>query len=83
MCNQPNCINFNFLGELTTCCINWHLEPVFGSIHNYSLKELWESKEKMLWNQNFNKSNICQNCGGLGISQNSQRIKLNSCVSNV
>ena len=83
MCNQPNCINFNFLGELTTCCINWHLEPVFGSIHNYSLKELWESKEKMIWNQNFNKSNICQNCGGLGISQNSQRIKLNSCISNV
>lgn len=78
MCNQPyKIINFNLFGELTTCCVNWHLSPVFGNIKNHSLKQLWESKEKLDWNKNcLNDENLCKNCSGLGMSQHSQFINL-------
>ena len=75
-CNQPyKVINFNLLGDLTTCCINWHFTPVFGSIEKLSLKNLWESKSKIQWNKK-RLSGICKNCSGLGESQNSKYINL-------
>lgn len=75
-CNQPyKVINFNLLGDLTTCCVNWHFAPTFGSIKERSLKDLWESKIKFQWNKK-RLSNICKNCSGLGESQNSKYINL-------
>lgn len=75
MCDQPfKVVNFNFLGELTTCCINWHLNPVFGSIKKHSLKNLWESKKKLAWNKNCFNEDLCKNCSGLGYSQHAKRI---------
>lgn len=77
MCDQPfKVVNFNFLGELTTCCINWHMSPVFGSIKNHSIKQLWESKKKLEWNKTCFEKDLCKNCSGLGFSQHSQRINL-------
>lgn len=78
LCNQPyKIINFNLFGELTTCCVNWHLSPVFGNIKNRTIKQMWESKEKLNWNNNcLNDENLCKNCSGLGASQHSQTINL-------
>lgn len=78
MCVQPyKIINFNFLGNLTTCCVNWHLTPTFGSIKNKTIKQMWESKEKLSWNKNcLNDELLCKNCSGLGNSQQSQIINL-------
>jgi len=40
LCEQPyKTINYNFRGEMTTCCINWHLEPTFGKVKNMSRGE--------------------------------------------
>lgn len=72
ICNQPfRLINFNVRGEITTCCINWMLEPTFGSITDFSLKELWESNAIESWRAT-RMNNTCKLCGGLGTFQ--QRI---------
>ena len=66
LCNQPyGNINFNVKGEITTCCINWELEPCFGNIRDHSLKELWESKEFEEW-RDVRMETTCKDCGGLG-----------------
>lgn len=78
LCNQPyKIINFNLFGDLTTCCVNWHLSPTFGNIKNRTIKEMWESDEKLNWNKNcLNDDKLCKNCSGLGASQHSQIINL-------
>lgn len=68
-CNQPfNVINFNFRGELTTCCINWKLFPTFGSIKDTPIHTLWESDEVERWREN-RMSTTCGECGGVGTFQ--------------
>lgn len=65
-CEQPyGTINFNFRGELTTCCINYSLSPTFGTLKDGSLKELWEGEEFEKW-RNERLSGICKDCTGLG-----------------
>lgn len=65
-CEQPHgTVNFNFKGELTTCCINYALEPVFGTLNDGSLKELWEGEKFETWRKE-RLSGICKNCTGLG-----------------
>lgn len=79
-CIMPyNVVNFNFLGEMTTCCINWELNPIFGNIKNKTLKDMWNSIEKHQWNDIRRFDTVpCVNCGGLGYeSQHSKIIKIN------
>ena len=67
-CPHPHgLINFDFLGNLTTCCINWHLVPIFGNIKNKTIKQMWESRQKLKWNDKtrFN-TKPCNNCSGAG-----------------
>lgn len=77
-CGQPfNVINFNFLGELTTCCVNWRLNPTFGNIKNQSLKKLWQSPQKIIFNENTRMHTVpCVQCSGLGGVQHSKMIKM-------
>lgn len=66
LCEQPyKTVNFNFRGELTTCCINYKLNPVFGTLGDRNLKELWESDEYENWRNNRH-NDICKGCSGLG-----------------
>ena len=67
-CNQVyKVINFNILGELTTCCINWKLSPTFGSIKTNTIHSLWNSTSYLNWaKQRMFDENSCQNCSGLG-----------------
>ena len=65
-CRHPNeIINFDFQGNMATCCLNWHLTPVFGNIKNKTIKQLWESSQKQSWNnkKRFN-STPCKECSG-------------------
>lgn len=66
LCEQPyKVINFNFRGELTTCCINYHLNPVFGTLNDDEIKSLWEGQKYENWRKTrFN--SICKGCSGLG-----------------
>lgn len=78
-CGQPTkVVNFNFLGEMSTCCVNWQINPTFGNIKNKTIKQLWESKNKVNWNEKtrFNEE-PCKNCSGLGDVQCSIRINMN------
>lgn len=69
-CTQPyQIINFNFLGEMTTCCVNWHFDPVFGNINDKTIKQTWESAKKRIWNLKSKSMFLpkpCNNCSGLG-----------------
>lgn len=65
-CEQPyNIINFNMLGQLTTCCINYELDPTFGTLDDDSLKNLWTSTKFETWREN-RMEGICKPCTGLG-----------------
>lgn len=65
-CEQPyRIINFNFRGELTTCCINYSLDPTFGTLKDGTLKQLWESEKFETWRRE-RLSGICKSCTGLG-----------------
>lgn len=67
-CNQMfRIINFNFKCELTTCCINWKLEPTFGSIEDHTLKELWEGQQMEQFRKDRLNYQICQDCSGVGV----------------
>lgn len=69
ICNQPfKTINFNVRGEITSCCINYKLEPTFGSIADTDLQGLWESSEIEAWRK-IRMNTICEDCGGLGTFQ--------------
>lgn len=67
-CPHPHdLLNFDFLGNLTTCCINWHLAPIFGNIKNKTIKQMWESKRKDIWNDVIRfYTNPCNKCSGAG-----------------
>ena len=67
-CIQPSyIINFNFLGDMTACCIDWHLKPKFGNIKNRTIKQMWNSKNKQIWNSKKRFTQIpCRDCSGLG-----------------
>jgi MoaA/NifB/PqqE/SkfB family radical SAM enzyme len=67
LCEQPyKTININFRGEMTTCCINYKLDPVFGKVGvDGSLKELWEGEKYESWRKERFDS-ICKGCAGLG-----------------
>jgi len=67
-CDQLPIVNFDFLGNLSTCCINWHLTPTFGNIKDKTLKQLWEGELKMDWNYNRLAMLPCSECSGLGSS---------------
>lgn len=63
-CKHPReILNFDFLGNLTTCCLNWHMQPIFGNIKYKSIKQMWESNIKQTWNDKtrFNQ-NPCLYC---------------------
>jgi Predicted Fe-S oxidoreductases len=64
-CNQGKTINFNFLGEMTTCCINWRLNPVFGSIAGNTIEEMWNGPRKKWWDERTH-SEPCTSCSGVG-----------------
>ena len=65
LCNQPySTINFNYKGEITTCCINYKCDPVFGSIEENTLKQLWESKDFEDWRKS-RLTALCEGCSGL------------------
>ncbi len=50
LCNQPySVVNFNYKGEMTTCCTNFELSPVFGNIKDSSIINLFHSKEFNNW----------------------------------
>jgi len=65
-CRHPNeIINFDFLGNMSTCCLNWHLTPIFGNIKNKTIKDMWESKFKQQWNNKDRFNEIpCKYCTG-------------------
>ena len=66
-CEQPNnLINFDFKGNLATCCINWHLEPTFGNIKNKSIAQLWHGRKYRQWAKTFYTKDPCKHCSGLG-----------------
>lgn len=67
LCEQPyKTININYKGELTTCCINYKMEPTFGKVGtDGTIKELWESKKFEDWRKSRFES-ICKGCAGLG-----------------
>lgn len=66
LCNQPYMtVNFNFLGELTTCCVNHKMSPTFGTLADGDLKTLWESRMFWGWRRSRHQG-ICKNCSGLG-----------------
>lgn len=68
MCNQKlKSINFNFKGDMTTCCVNWHLEPTFGNIHEQSIKEMWNNKKMQNWLKNDLTTEPCKDCSGVGL----------------
>lgn len=67
LCNQPQKhVNFDFLGNLVPCCINWKMEPSFGNIADHSLQELWEGPAHQNWLKNRLATPPCDRCGGLG-----------------
>jgi len=66
LCDQPyKVMNFNFRGEMTTCCINYKLEPTFGHISEGSLKDLWEGEKFENWRKT-RLEGLCKGCTGLG-----------------
>ena len=67
LCEQPyKTININFKGELTTCCINYKLDPVFGKVGvDGTIKEIWEGEYFEAWRRKRMNS-ICDGCAGLG-----------------
>lgn len=69
-CCQPHkVINFNFMGDLTTCCINWQINPTFGNINDHSIEELWENQSMKIWQKTRLECEPCLNCNGLGHEQ--------------
>ena len=72
LCNQPyQTVNFNFKGELTTCCINHKMAPTFGTLDDGGLKGLWEGPEFEAWRR-IRHQGLCKGCSGLGgVSQRS------------
>lgn len=69
-------INFNFKGDMTTCCVNWQLEPTFGNIQNNSIKEMWNNSKMKKWIKNTLNEEPCKDCSGIGHAvQHSLRIK--------
>ena len=68
LCCQPyRVLNFTFEGNLTTCCINWQMEPIFGNIKNNTIKELWMNDKMQKWLKTRLDNDPCKNCNGLGI----------------
>jgi len=67
LCEQPyKTININFRGELTTCCINYKLDPVFGKVGvDGTIKEIWEGEKFENWRKERFES-ICKGCARLG-----------------
>lgn len=67
LCEQPyKTININFRGELTSCCINYKLDPVFGKVGvDGDIKTIWEGEKFETWRkERFD--HICKGCAGLG-----------------
>ena len=58
-------INFTFTGDLTTCCLNYMMSPVFGNIKNSTIKELWMNNGMKKWLKNRLINPPCNNCDGL------------------
>lgn len=67
LCEQPyKIVNINFRGELTSCCINYKLDPVFGKVGvDGTIKEIWEGDKFETWRKTRSDS-ICKGCAGLG-----------------
>lgn len=65
-CHPRNVVNFTFDGELTTCCINWQMEPKFGNIKELPLRKLWMNEKMKSWLKNRLSQEPCKNCNGLG-----------------
>lgn len=61
-------INFNFKGDMTTCCVNWQLEPTFGNIKNKTIKQMWNNRKMKSWLRNKLNQEPCKNCSGVGAS---------------
>jgi len=50
LCTQPTeTMNFTFEGNMTTCCLNYFMEPTFGHIDDKPLIDIWEGKEFETW----------------------------------
>jgi len=65
-CNQPHgSVNFNYRGELTTCCINYKMSPTFGTLREGGIKALWEGRDFEAW-RGSRLSGLCRGCSGLG-----------------
>lgn len=66
LCSQPyKTINFNYRGELTTCCVNYGLSPTFGTLDDGDLRSLWEGDAYEDWRRR-RLADICKGCSGIG-----------------
>jgi len=70
-----NVINFNFKGDMTTCCVNWQLEPTFGNIRSQTIKEMWHGHLMKRWLENLLSTEPCKDCSGLGEHVQKQGLK--------
>ncbi len=59
-------INFNFMGDMTTCCVNWQINPTFGNIKNNTIKQMWNNKKMQDWLKNRLTTEPCKDCSGIG-----------------
>jgi len=67
LCEQPyKTVNINYQGQLTSCCINYKMEPAFGKVGvDGSIKEIWEGEKFEQWRKERT-DDICKGCAGLG-----------------
>lgn len=78
-CHIDKTINFNFLGDMTTCCINWQLSPTFGNIENNTIEQMWNNEAMQKWKKERLQTIPCSQCSGLG--EHIQKSNLDSEVS--
>lgn len=73
-CNQPHgAVNYNYRGEMTTCCLNYKMAPTFGHIRN-GMRVCWEGAEFEAWRKT-RLEGLCRGCSGLGEAQNYRKVQ--------
>ena len=62
---------------MTTCCVNWQIEPTFGNIKNKTIKQMWNNKKMQNWLKYQLINEPCKDCSGIGLeAQKSRRMWL-------
>ncbi|MDR1168452.1 MAG: radical SAM protein [Heliobacteriaceae bacterium] len=70
-------VNFNFKGDMTTCCVNWKIEPAFGNIKNKTIKQMWNGHLMKKWLKNQLNTEPCKDCSGIGEHVQKQGLSIN------